>query len=91
MIYIVKKTENFLKVKGYSFVRVALLSPEEFEELLGEGVYDIAASKEAAETIKNTFGVEIPKVFEGQPPVQKGDKVILLGPNGQAVDITLVF
>jgi len=91
MIYINTTKENFVNVKGCTFVRVALLTPEELEELLGEGVYDIAATPEAAAVIRNTFGVEIPRVFQGQPPVQKGDKVILLGPNGQAVDITLVF
>ena len=91
MIYIVKKEEYFVNVKGYTFVRVALLTSEEVEDLLREGVYDVAASPEAAEVIRNTYGVEIPKVFQGQPPVKQGDKIILLGPNGQAVDITLVF
>jgi predicted RNA-binding protein with PUA domain len=91
MIYVVKrqKNETFLKVKGCTFVRVALLSPEEVEDLLRDEV--VAASEGAAEMIKNTFGVKISKVFQGNPPVQKGDKVILLGPNGQAVDITLVW
>jgi predicted RNA-binding protein with PUA domain len=91
MIYVVKRTKNetFLNVKGCTFVRVALLSPEEVEDLLREEI--VAASEEAAEMIKNTFGVKISKVFQGNPPVQKGDKVILLGPNGQAVDITLVW
>jgi hypothetical protein len=41
--------------------------------------------------IRDTFGVKISKVFQGNPPVQKGDKIILLGPSGQAVDITLVW
>jgi predicted RNA-binding protein with PUA domain len=90
MIYIVKK-ETILNVKGCTFVRVALLSPEEVEDLLEEGIYDVAASPEAAEVIRNTYGVKIPKVFQGQPPVGKGDKIILLDPDGQAVDITLVF
>jgi len=91
MIYILKKQEFFIKTSGYSYVRVAVLTPKEVEDLLEEGIYDVAASPEAAEAIKNTYGVNIPKVFQGNPPVQKGDKVILLGPNGQAVDITLVF
>ncbi|MFZ8784925.1 hypothetical protein [Thermocrinis sp.] len=88
MIYAVKKTEIFVKTTGCTFVRVALLTPEELEELLREEI--VAASEEAAEIIRNTFGV-IPKVFQGNPPVKKGDKVLLLGPNGQAVDITLVW
>jgi predicted RNA-binding protein with PUA domain len=89
MIYVVKRQETFVNVKGCTFVRVALLSPEEVEDLLRDEV--VAASEEAAEIIKNTFGVKISEVFQGNPPVKKGDKVILLGPNGQAVDITLVF
>ena len=91
MIYVVrrKKNEIFLNVKGCTFVRAAVLSPEEVEDLLRDEI--VAASEEAAEMIKDTFGVKISKVFQGNPPVQKGDKVILLGPNGQAVDITLVF
>ncbi len=91
MIYILKQDETFINVKGCTFVRVALLTPEEVEDLLREGVYDVAATQEAAAIIRNTFGVEIPKVFQGQPPVKQGDKIILLGPNGQAVDITLVW
>lgn len=90
MIYIMKE-ENFVNVKGCTFVRVALLTSEELEELLGEGVYDIAATPEAAAVIKDAFGVEIPKVFQGQPPVKQGDKILLLGLQGQVVDITLVF
>ena len=89
MIYVVKKKEFFVRTSGCSFVRVAILSPGELEELLREGV--VAASPEAAEIIRNTYGVEIPRVFQGNPPVQKGDKIILLGPNCQAVDITLVW
>jgi predicted RNA-binding protein with PUA domain len=89
MIYALTKQEVFVKVKGCTFVRVALITPEEVEDLLREEV--VAASEEAAEMIRNTYGVEIPKVFQGQPPIQKGDKIILLGPGGQAVDITLVF
>ncbi len=89
MIYVVKRQETFLNVKGCTFVRVALLTPEEVEDLLREGI--VAASEEAAEMIRDTYGVKISKVFQGNPPVQKGDKVILLGPNGQAVDITLVW
>jgi predicted RNA-binding protein with PUA domain len=88
MIYVVKKS-TFLNVKGCTFVRVALLTPEEVEDLLREEI--VAASEEAAEMIRNTLGVKISKVFQGNPPVQKGDKVIMLGPNGQAVDITLVW
>ncbi len=91
MIYIAKQNETFVNTKGCTFVRVALLTPEEVEDLLREGIYDVAASEAAAEIIRNTYGVNIPKVFQGQPPVQKGDKVIMLGPNGQAVDITLVW
>lgn len=90
MIYIMGK-EYVENVKGYTFVRVALLTSEELEELLGEGVYDAAATPEAAAEIREVFGVEIPKTLEGRPPVKQGDKIILLGPNGQAVDITLVF
>ncbi len=91
MIYVVKRDEIFVNTKGCTFVRVALLSPEEVEDLLREGIYDVAASEAAAEIIRNTYGVNIPKVFQEQPPAQKGDKIILLGPNGQAVDITLVW
>ena len=93
MIYVVrrKKNEIFLNVKGCTFVRVAVLSPEEVEDLLEEGIYDVAASPEAAEAIKNTFGVNIPKVFQGQPPVKQGDKILLLGPNSQAVEVLLPF
>ncbi len=91
MIYVVKrqKNETFINTKGCTFVRVALLTPEEVEDLLREEI--VAASEEAAEMLKDTYGVKISEVFQGNPPVQKGDKVILLGPNGQAVDITLVF
>ncbi len=91
MIYVVKKQKNetFLNVKGCTFVRVALLSPEEVEDLLREEI--VAASEEAAEMLRDTYGVKISEVFQGNPPAQKGDKVILLGPNGQAVDITLVW
>jgi predicted RNA-binding protein with PUA domain len=91
MIYVAKRNELFLNVnvKGCTFVRVALLTPEEVEDLLRDEIY--AATPEAAEVIRNTYGVEPRKVFQGNPPVQKGDKVILLGPNGQAVDITLVW
>jgi len=89
MIYVAKKAEIFLNVKGCTFVRVALLTPEELEELLRDEV--VAASEEAAEEVRNTYGVKISEVFQGNPPVKKGDKVILLGPSGQAVDITLVW
>jgi len=88
MIYALTGQDVFVKVKGCTFVRAALMTPEEVEELLREEV--VAASEEAAEVIRNIYGLN-PKVFQGQPPVQKGDKVILLGPNGQAVDITLVW
>jgi hypothetical protein len=90
MIYVLKQEEYFLNVKGYTFVRVALMTSEELEELLREGIYDFAATEEAAELLRNTYGVEIPKVFQGKSPVKLGDKVILLG-EGQAVDITLVY
>jgi hypothetical protein len=90
MIYVVKQDENFINVQGYSFVRVALLSSKELEEFLEEGIYDIAATEEAAAVLRDTFGVQIPKVFQGKPPVKLGDKIILLG-EGQAVDITLVL
>ena len=91
MIYVVKrqKNETFLNVKGCTFVRVALLTPEEVEDLLRDEA--VAASSEAAEEVRDTYGVKISKVFQGNPPVKKGDKVLLLGPNGQAVDITLVW
>jgi hypothetical protein len=89
MIYVVKgKAFSF---DGHSLVRAAVLSPEELEELLGEGMYDVAATPEAAAVIKETFGVEIPRVFQGQPPVKQGDKVLLLGPEGQVVDITIIW
>ena len=90
MIYVMKGAEYFVKVGGYSYIRVAVLSPEELEELL-LGEYYIAATKEAAAIIKETFGVEPPIELQGYPPVGKGDKIILLDPDGQAVDITLVF
>jgi len=90
MIYVLKQDEYFVNVQGYTFVRVALLTNEELEELLEEGIYDIAATEEAAAVLKNTFGVQIPKVFQGRPPLKVGDKIILLGSDGQAVDITLV-
>jgi predicted RNA-binding protein with PUA domain len=91
MIYVLKREEYFINVKGCTFVRVHLMTPEEVEDLLMEGTYDVAATEEAAAVIRDTFGVEIPKVFQGQPPVKQGDKIILLGPNGQVVDITLVY
>jgi hypothetical protein len=89
-IYVLKQSEFFVKTSGCSFMRVAILSPEELEELL-LGEYYIAATKEAAEWIKENLGVEPPMRLQGCPPALQGDKVILLGPNGQAVDITLVF
>jgi len=89
MIYVAKKDEIFVNTRGCTFVRVALLTPEELEELLRDEV--VAASEEAAEEIRNNFGVKISEVFQGSPPVKKGDKIILLGPSGQAVDITLVW
>ncbi len=89
MIYILKQEETFINTKGCTFVRVALLTPEEVEDLLREEI--VAASPEVAEIIRNTYGVKISEVFQGNPPAQKGDKIILLGPNGQAVDITLVW
>jgi hypothetical protein len=91
MIYVFRQNEYFINTKGCTFIRVALLTSEELEELLSEGVMDFAATPEAAEIIRNIYGVNIPKVFQGQPPVvKKGDKIILLG-EGQAVDITLVW
>jgi len=89
MIYVVRRTETFINVRGCTFIRAAILSPEEVEDLLRDEV--VAASEEAAEMIRDTFGVKISEVFQGNPPVQKGDKIILLGPSGQAVDITLVW
>jgi len=89
MIYVL--SGRAFSLSGYSLVRVATMSPEEFFQLLGEGIHDIAATPEAAAVIKETFGVEIPRVFQGQPPVSQGDKVILLGHEGQVVDITIIW
>ena len=89
MIYVAKKDEIFVNTRGCTFVRVALLTPEEVEDLLRDEA--VAASSEAAEEVRDTYGVKISEVFQGNPPVKKGDKVLLLGPNGQAVDITLVW
>jgi hypothetical protein len=91
MIYAFKQAEYFINVKGCTFVRVHLMTPEEVEDLLMEGTYDVAATEEAAAVIRDTFGVEIPKVIQEKPPVKQGDKILLLGPNGQVVDITLVY
>jgi hypothetical protein len=89
-IYVLKKTEFFVKPNGCSFVRVAILSPEELEELL-LGEYYIAATDEAAKWIKENLGVEPPMKVEGSPPVKQGDKIILLDPDDQIfVDITLI-
>ncbi len=71
-------------------MRVAILSPEELEELL-LGEYYIAATKEAAEWIKEKLGFDPPLGLQGQPPVKQGDKIILLDPDDQIfVDITLI-
>lgn len=78
MIYVLTTKEHFVKTKGYSYIRVALLTPEELEELLGEGVYDVAASPEAATMIRNAFGVNIPKVFEGYPLSSRGIRLSCL-------------
>ena len=89
MIYVL--SGRAFSLSGHSLVRVAVLSTEELEELLGEGIYDVAATPEAAAEIREVFGVEIPKTFEGRPPVSQGDTVLLLGHEGQVVDITVIW
>jgi hypothetical protein len=72
VIYITKQEECVVKTKGCSFIRVALLTPEEVEDLLREGVYDVAATEKAAAMIKETSGLKSRRCFKAVPLWKRG-------------------